>query len=102
MFEILDFRVRKVMKFGYARVSSNTQDLELQTQELLKAGCEKIYSESISGKDDNRPELMAMIESMRENDTVVVYKIDRIDRSLKGMIDIVELFEYKISKFYIA
>ena len=61
-FEILDNRVQKNMKVGYARVSSNTQDLELQTQELLKAGCDKVYSESISGKDNNRPELMAMIE----------------------------------------
>ena len=57
------------MKVSYARVSSNTQDLELQTQELLKAGCEKVYSESISGKDNNRPELMAMIESLRKNFT---------------------------------
>ena len=74
------------MRVGYARVSSNTQDMELQTQELIKANCEKVYSESISGKDNNRPELMAMIESLRKNDTVVVYKIDRIARSLKGLI----------------
>ena len=87
------------MKIGYARVSSNTQDLELQTQELLKAGCEKVYSESISGKDNNRPELMAMIESLRKNDTVVVYKIDRIARSLKGLIDIVELLNTKKVNF---
>ena len=87
------------MKVGYARVSSNTQDLALQTQELLKAGCEKVYSESISGKDNNRPELMAMIESLRKNDTVVVYKIDRIARSLKGLIDIVELLNTKQVNF---
>ena len=87
------------MKVGYARVSTNTQDLELQTQELLKAGCKKVYSESISGKDNNRPELMAMIESLRENDTVIVYKIDRIARSLKGLIDIVELLDTKKVNF---
>ena len=45
------------IKVGYARVSSNSQDLTLQKEALLKAGCEKIYSESISGKDNNRPEL---------------------------------------------
>ena len=90
------------MKVGYARVSSNTQDLELQTQELLKAGCEKVYSESISCKDNNRPELMAMIDSLRKNDTVVVYKIDRIARSLKGLIDIVESLNTKKSEFYLA
>ncbi|MFK7974053.1 MAG: recombinase family protein [Rickettsiaceae bacterium] len=42
------------MKIGYARVSSNNQDLELQKEELLKAGCKKIYSESVSAKDNNR------------------------------------------------
>lgn len=83
------------MKIGYARVSSNNQDLELQKQKLLKAGCEKIFSESVSGKDNNRTELMAMIESLRANDIIVVYKIDRIARSLKGLIEIIELLNYK-------
>lgn len=94
-FEILDNLAQKTMKVGYARVSSNTQDLELQTQKIAQGGLQKVYSESISGKDNNRPELMAMIESLRENDTVVVYKIDRIARSLKGLIDIVELLNTK-------
>lgn len=78
------------MKIGYARVSSNTQDLELQKQALLNAGCKKIFSESVSGKDNNRVELIAMIDSLREKDIVVVYKIDRIARSLKGLIEIIE------------
>ena len=47
-----------------ARVSSTTQDLELQKHELLKAGCEKIFSESVSGKDNNRTELIKMIDSL--------------------------------------
>ena len=83
------------MKIGYARISSNTQDLELQRQELLKAGCEKIFSESASGKDNNRTELIKMISSLRTKDVVVVYKIDRIARSLKGLIEIVELLKEK-------
>ena len=83
------------MKIGYARVSSNNQDLELQKQELLKAGCEQIYSESVSARNNNRAELMAMIESLRPDDIVVVYKIDRIARSLKGLIEIVELLNEK-------
>ena len=83
------------MKIGYARVSSNNQDLELQKEELLKAGCKKIYSESVSAKNNNRAELMAMIESLRPDDIVVVYKIDRIARSLKGLIEIVELLNEK-------
>lgn len=83
------------MKIGYARVSSNNQDISLQTQKLLKAGCEKIFSESVSGEDNNRPELMAMIESLRAGDIVMVYKIDRVARSLKGFIEIVELLKDK-------
>jgi DNA invertase Pin-like site-specific DNA recombinase len=83
------------MKIGYARVSSNNQDLELQKQELLKVGCKKIFSESVSGKDNNRTELMAMIESLRSNDIIIVYKIDRIARSLKGLIEIIELLNSK-------
>jgi DNA invertase Pin-like site-specific DNA recombinase len=83
------------MKIGYARVSSNNQDLELQRQELLKAGCGKIFSESVSGKDNNRTKLIEMIDSLRAEDVVVVYKIDRIARSLKGLIEIVELFKDK-------
>lgn len=83
------------MKIGYARVSSKNQDLELQKQELFKAGCQKIFSESVSGKDNNRTELMIMIESLRPSDIVMVYKIDRIARSLKGLIEIIELLNAK-------
>ena len=83
------------MKIGYARVSSNNQDLDLQKQELLKAGCEKIFSESVSGKDNNRTELNKMFNELRAKDIVVVYKIDRIARSLKGLIDIIELLKDK-------
>lgn len=84
-----------MMKIGYARVSSNNQDLELQRQELLKAGCEKIFSESVSGKDNNRTELTKLLNDLREKDIVVVYKIDRIARSLKGLIEIIELLKDK-------
>jgi DNA invertase Pin-like site-specific DNA recombinase len=83
------------MKIGYARVSSNNQDLELQKQELTKAGCQKIFAESISGKDNNRSQLSAMIDSLRAHDIVVVYKIDRIARSLKGLIEIAEQLSSK-------
>lgn len=83
------------MKIGYARVSSNTQDLDLQKQELLKAGCERIFSESVSGKDNNRTQLIEMLNSLRAKDVVIVYKIDRIARSLKGLIEIIELLKDK-------
>ena len=83
------------MKIGYARVSSNNQDLELQKEALQSAGCNKIFSETISGKDNNRTELLKMIESLRSDDIIVVYKIDRIARSLKGLIEIIELLNSK-------
>ena len=83
------------MKIGYARVSTNTQDLDLQIQELKKAGCVKIFSESMSGKDNNRTELLNMLNELRTKDVLVVYKIDRIARSLKGLIEIVELLKNK-------
>ena len=84
-----------MMKIGYARVSSNNQDLELQKQELQKAGCTKIFSESVSGKDNNRTPLTEMLNTLRAGDIVVVYKIDRIARSLKGLIEIIELLKDK-------
>jgi DNA invertase Pin-like site-specific DNA recombinase len=61
----------------------------------VKAGCKKIYSESVSAKDNNRTELTAMIESLRSGDIVVLYKIDRVARSLKGLIEIIELLNAK-------
>ncbi len=82
-------------KIGYARVSSNTQDLTLQEEALLKAGCAEIYSESLSGKDNHRPQLKAGLERVREGDIIIVYKIDRIARSLKGLIDIIEELNHK-------
>jgi DNA invertase Pin-like site-specific DNA recombinase len=58
--KFLEKIVLNTMRIGYARVSSNTQDLELQKQALLQAGCSKIFSESISGKDNNRTQVIAM------------------------------------------
>ena len=83
------------MKIGYARVSSGGQDLELQKQALEQAGCKKIFNESVSGKDNNRSQLIAMLKDIRAGDIVVVYKIDRIARSLKGLIEIIELLNSK-------
>ena len=79
------------MKIGYARVSTNNQDLQLQKETLVYAGCGYIYSESVSGKDNKRVALLEMLDSLREGDIVVVCKIDRIARSLKGLIEIVEI-----------
>lgn len=80
------------MKIGYARVSSQSQSLASQIEELQREGCDQIYSESISAKDNERPELQRMMDSLRRNDTVVVSKIDRLARSLSGLISITEQF----------
>ena len=77
------------MKIGYARVSTKDQNLDLQIEALEKAGCEKIYQEKISGSTKNRPELDKMIEQFREDDELYVWRLDRLGRSLKNIIDLV-------------
>lgn len=83
------------MKIGYARVSSNSQDLRIQKEALSKFGCVDIYSESKSGKNNEREELKKALHSLRKGDVLVVYKIDRIARSLKSLIEIIELLNTK-------
>ncbi len=77
------------MKIGYARVSTKDQNLDLQIEALEKAGCEKIYQEKISGATKNRPELDDMISNLRKDDEVYVWRLDRLGRSLKHIIDLV-------------
>ncbi len=77
------------MKIGCARVSTKDQNLDLQIEALEKAGCEKIYREKISGVTKNRPELVKMIEQFRESDELYVWRLDRLGRSLKHIIDLV-------------
>ena len=83
------------MKIGYARVSSNSQDLKIQKEALLKFGCADIYSEARSGKNNERTELQKALNALRKGDVLVVYKIDRVARSLKGLIEIIELLNTK-------
>lgn len=86
------------MIIGYARVSTQDQNLDLQTDELIKLGCQKIYQEKVSsGKE--RPQLMKMIENLREGDSVMVWKLDRLARSLKELINLVETFRVKKVNF---
>ncbi len=81
------------MKIGYSRVSGATgQDSGLKTQIKLleEAGCERIYSEKLSGKNTKRPELQAMLKSLRPNDTVFITKLDRLCRSMSDMFKTLE------------
>jgi len=75
------------MKIGYARVSTLDQNLSLQIDALKSIGCELIYEEKISGKSKDRPELIKMFSILRKGDSVVVWKLDRLGRSLKDLID---------------
>ena len=77
------------MNIGYARVSTDDQNLLLQTDALKQAGCEKIYKEKLSGAKVDRPELLKLMEQLREGDTVTVWKLDRLGRSLTQLIDTV-------------
>ena len=78
------------MLVGYARVSTQDQDPALQLDALTAAGCGKVYREKASGAQRDRPELIAAIEYMREGDTLVVWKLDRLARSIKQLIETVE------------
>lgn len=76
------------MLVGYARVSTQDQNLDLQIDALTKAGCQKIFAEKITGATTDRSELNNLKTFIRDNqDTVVVYKLDRLGRSLKNLID---------------
>ncbi|MBC8136106.1 MAG: recombinase family protein [Fibrella sp.] len=81
------------MKIGYARVSSEDQNLHLQKDALRQAGCERIYEEKESGGKADRPELLRLLDTARTGDTLVVWRLDRLGRSLKHLIQTVEDLE---------
>ena len=78
------------MLIGYARVSTQDQDPALQLDALKAAGCEKVFVEKASGAQRDRPELIAAIDYVRAGDTLVVWKLDRLARSLTQLIETVE------------
>lgn len=75
---------------GYCRVSTDHQSLGLQVDALREAGCKKIFSETASGAQRDRPELLKALDYVREGDTLCVWKLDRLARSLKQLLDTVE------------
>lgn len=81
------------MKIGYARVSSGDQSLDLQFDALNKAGCKKIFDDRASGKKAPRPGLDKLLESAREGDVIVVWRLDRLGRSLQDLIWVVNKLE---------
>ena len=76
------------MHIGYARVSTQDQNLDLQNDALKAAGCENIYTDKMSGAKTNRPGLEEILGFIREGDTLVVWRLDRLGRSLKHLIQV--------------
>ena len=81
------------MIVGYARVSTQDQSLELQLDALRVAGCEQIFSEKITGKSRERPELTTCLKMLRKEDVLVVWKLDRLARSLKDLVELINELE---------
>jgi DNA invertase Pin-like site-specific DNA recombinase len=75
---------------GYARVSTQAQDLEPQLRQLRNAGCTEIFEEKASGTNRSRPELARLLERLRRGDTLVVVRIDRLARSLSHLLTVIE------------
>ncbi|HDW3053097.1 TPA: recombinase family protein [Bacillus cereus] len=89
------------MKYGYARVSTINQDLEAQLQTLEKEGCDVIYSEKFTGTKTDRPQFQEVLSKLKEGDTLVVTKLDRLARNTKEGIEIVEGFFAKGVKVHV-
>jgi DNA invertase Pin-like site-specific DNA recombinase len=89
-----------IMLIGYARTSKlEGQNISPQIRTLKEAGCERIFEESASGGRWDRPELHKLIEQLRSGDTLVVWKLDRLSRSLKDLLVILEKIEILGAKF---
>jgi DNA invertase Pin-like site-specific DNA recombinase len=83
------------MKIGYARVSTDEQNLALQTDALAKAGCAKIFQDQISGIKTKRPGFDEALSYLRPGDVLVVWRLDRLGRSLKSLIETINWLEEK-------
>lgn len=87
------------MKIGYARVSTTDQNLELQLTALKEAGCDRIFQEKLSGAKRERPELQRMLDHLRPEDVVVVWKLDRLARSTHQLLELVESIQIAKASF---
>jgi DNA invertase Pin-like site-specific DNA recombinase len=81
------------MRIGYTRVSTRDQNLELQLDALNQAGCQRIFIDKVSGAQVERPRLKEAPSHLREADTLVVWKLDRLGRNVKGLVDLVNELE---------
>lgn len=89
-------------KIGYARVSSSSQDLDIQKAKLTTAGCEVIRSETVSGASrDDRSELTTVMEFLREGDELVVHRLDRLGRSTRDVLNLVHELDVKGASLHV-
>jgi hypothetical protein len=86
-------------KIGYARVSTQDQNLDLQLRALKKAGCRKIFQEKASGASRARPEFQLLLDQLREGDVVVVWKLDRLARSTRDLLGAMEIIRDAGARF---
>ena len=86
----IDWRYICAMQIGYARVSTDDQDTAAQVAALKAAGCERIYREKASGGRWDRPELHRLLDQLRKGDVLVVWKLDRLSRSLRDVLTLME------------
>jgi DNA invertase Pin-like site-specific DNA recombinase len=84
------FKGRKIMLVGYVRVSTNEQNTALQRNALESAGCELIFEDKISGKTSERPGLKKVLKTLTAGDTLVVWKLDRLGRSMRHLVTLIE------------
>ncbi|EXY08972.1 MULTISPECIES: recombinase family protein [Bacillus cereus group] len=83
------------MIFGYARVSTKKQSLDMQLDELKRFGCEEIVTEKESGAKKDRVELQSLLGKLRKGDTLVVYKLDRLGRTMHQLVNLLQEFNEK-------
>ncbi len=79
-----------LMLLGYARVSTDDQNLALQRNALREAGCRRFYEEKLSGARRDRPELTRLLDQVRDDDVLVVTRLDRLARSTRDLLDVAE------------
>ena len=82
-------------RIGYARISTDDQNLDMQRDALQKAACDLVYEERGSGKNADRPELIQCLKALRARDTLVVWRLDRLGRSLSDLVQIITELEQR-------
>ena len=90
------------MKYGYARVSTVDQNPALQLAALKKAGCQKIFKDERTGENTKRPALLRRLKTLQDGDTLIVWKLDRLGRSLRDLVSMLDDFHRCGDSFPVA